>query len=169
MSHEKKEDSKPEKQKSISSPPASKKMGPRQSVNCTFDEENETVQAIRAHLDKAFLGDFHLQTTWQVVLIVLGVELGLYFLYKLYLRRKKKLKKKKLAQAQVYQQMYGGQPIHQPYPPPLYDFPAMHMRMMQAPGGIPPLPAARGQGEGQKKEPKANAQQDLNDLKNGEK
>ena len=166
----KKEDNKPEKQKSISSPSAGKKMGPRQSVNCTFDEENETVQAIRAHLDKAFMGQFHLQTTWQVVLIVLGVEMVIYALYKLYLRRKKKLKKKKLAQAQVIQQMYGAQQFHQPYPPPLYDFPAMHMRMMaQAPGGIPPPPAAqRDQGEGQKG-PKANAQQDLNDLKKGEK
>lgn len=146
-------------------------MGPRQSVNCTFDEDNETVQAIRAHLDKAFLGQFHLQTTWQVVLIVIGIEMVLYALYRLYLRRKKKLKKKKLLQAQVYNQMYGGQPFQQPYPPPLYDFPAMHMRMMQAgaPPPPPPPPAdPRGQGEGQK-ERKANAQQDLNDMKKGEK
>ena len=84
------------------------KMGCGESkCDCQFDEHSETVNAIRAHLEKQYLGPFHLKTTWEVVLIILGLEVILYGLYKLYLRRKAKRDAKKSHRGQYLMDHYG--------------------------------------------------------------
>jgi hypothetical protein len=120
--------------------------------DCKFDGKSETVQAIRAHLDKQYLGPFHLQTTWQVVLIVLGLELLLYGLYKLYLYRKKKRETKKFYRGQYLTDYYGHNqqqkgnhyqiPTDMGYPgaPPRYSYPGQRPHAPTAPPPPPMLP-----------------------------
>ena len=129
---------------------ATDKMGCGSSkCDCKFDGKSETVQAIRAHLDKQYLGPFHLQTSWQVVLIVLGLELLGYGLYKLYLYRKKKRADKKYYRGQYMINHYGQQKgmNHYQVPTDVRGYPGAPPRYSYpGPQGPPPPPPMLPQG-----------------------
>ena len=103
-------------------------MGTGQSTcDCNFDDKS--VQALRAHLDKQYMGPFHQATTWKVILIILAIEVVMYGLYKLYKHRKRQRAKKKVIKGhyaladldydytKVARRAYHGPPTPPPYNP----------------------------------------------------
>ena len=128
------------------------KMGTGQSTcDCNFDDES--VQALRAHLDKQYMGPFHQATTWKVVLIILAIEVVMYGLYKLYKHRKRQRAKKKVIKGhyaladldydytKVARRAYHGPPTPPPYNP--------GMRGHYQPHMVPQGGAARRPSNGQ--------------------
>ena len=155
-------------------------MGPRQSVNCKFDDENNVdIQAIRNHLDQQYIGPFHAETTWKVVLATLGAEAAIFILWKLWKYRQYKAKKRAGQLPKPGQQPQGGWPVPPPPsfppppPPPMYDYVVPQRAAWTTPGyarnmalgwedqQVPPI------NKNKKKGRKPDAQSRLETLKGG--
>ena len=97
-------------------------------MNCKFDDENNVdIQAIRNHLDQQYIGPFHAETTWKVILATLGAEAALFLLWKAWRYRQNRLKKRAGQLPQAGQHPQAGWPIppppsFPPPPPPMYDY-----------------------------------------------
>ena len=157
-------------------------MGTGQSTcDCNFDDES--VQALRAHLDKQYMGPFHQATTWKVILIILAIEVVMYGLYKLYKHRKRQRAKKKVIKGhyaladldydytKVARRAYHGPPTPPPYNPGMRGHYQPHMVPQGGqPGGHQTGNQQGGQQQGGQvpggQQGGANAQQNLNSMKN---
>ena len=93
-----------------------------------YQETQETVNAIRGHLEREMSYGFHMDTVWKTALAIGAAQLVVFILYKVYKKwQKAKTKKKQRAkmaqdfQNSVYRISRAEQ--NQPPPPPIISHP----------------------------------------------